>query len=103
MITISEKFKICGDDNLNFELYELKPVISKKTKQTRIDWEFVGYYGKFEHALKAALNKYLLSVASSDEAVTLKALAENIDKAISDLKNIRVVGVTPHPEEITND
>lgn len=99
MITISEKFKICGDDNLNFELYELKPVISKKTKQIRIDWVFVGYYGKFEHALKAALNKYLLSVASSDEAVTLKALAENIDKAISDLKNIKVVNMATSLED----
>ena len=94
MITISEKFKICGDDNLNFELYELRPVTSKKTKQTRVEWAFVGYYGQFEQALKAALNKYLLSVASSDEAITLNALAEHIDMAISDLKNIRVVNMT---------
>lgn len=99
MITVGEKFKICGDDNLNFELYELKPVISKKTKQTRIDWAFVGYYGQFEQALKAALNKYLLSVASSDEAITLNALAEHIDMAISDLKNIRVVNMTTSLED----
>lgn len=99
MIAIGEKFKICGDDNLNFELYELKPVISKKTKQTRIDWVFVGYYGKFEQALRSASNKYLLAIASNDEAVTLKSLAENIDKAISDLKNIKVVNMATSLED----
>lgn len=91
MLKLSETFQIRGDGNLNYELYELKTVITKKTKEPKKQWVLKGCYGKIDHVLWSALNKYLLNIASSDEVVSCKDLLTRLQDIAADLKNIKLI------------
>ncbi len=91
MFKINDVFQIRGDGNLNFELYELKVITSKKTKEKKQQWILIGCFGKIEHALKNALNKYLLNIASAEETVSLNNLLAFLHDIYNDLKNIKLL------------
>lgn len=69
-IQLNEKFRITTD-NYNYILQEQKLVQPKDdSKEQYYKWDDVGYYGKLEHALNAALEK----VTRDSDVVTLEDL-----------------------------
>lgn len=59
MLKINEKYQIREFDELNYGLYELRIVENKKTKERRMDWVRIGYFGQVSHALYTVLNRYV--------------------------------------------
>lgn len=90
MLKINDKFKIGSDGDLNYMLYELKPVRDSKTKETRHEWKIVGYYGKLSHALSGALNKHLIGVLSDEELMGVNSLIDTLNSLLEDIKKIKV-------------
>lgn len=95
MLKLNEKFQIREDDELNYGLYELKIVMNKKTKEQRMDWAHIGYYGKVSHALSAALNKYIKECIGEQD-YDCRRLYERIQTLEKELLTVDVI----HPSKI---
>ena len=90
MLKLNEKFKITGDDDLNYTLYELKVIQPKdKSQEARMDWVLNGYFGKVSHALLCALDKYIKDLIT-EEDLSCKALLERLKEIEKDLKKVDV-------------
>ena len=92
MIYINEKLRIRKLDGLNLQLEEYRNVVNKKTKEERVEWCWLGYYGDLKSALLGALNKQLFDCA--DEQIDLEEVVAKIESArqsiinaVEDLKN----------------
>ena len=90
MLKLCDKFKIGSDGDLNYILYELKPVKDAKTKETRHEWKIAGYYGKLSHALSGALNKHLIGVLSEEETIEVNSLIDTLNSLLDDIKKIKL-------------
>lgn len=90
MLKINDKFKIGSDGDLNYMLYELKPVRDAKTKEIHHKWKLVGYYGKLSHALTGALNKHLIDILSDEETIEVNSLINTLNSLLEDIKKIKV-------------
>ena len=79
MLIIDENFKIEMKDNLNYELYEKRDVVSKKTQEKKKDWVRVGYYGKLSHALHGVLER-MVGRTVTQENLSCARLYERLNK-----------------------
>ena len=89
MLKINEKFQIREDDELNYGLYELKPIQDHATKMIRLEWKHIGYFGKVSHALSAAMNKYIKQMLGQEE-YDCRLLLEKLAEIENDLTKIDV-------------
>lgn len=90
MLKINEQFQIREDDELNYGLYELTEATNPTTKTVRKEWKHRGYFGKVSHALKVALNKYILQMIGQ-EALDCRTLLSRLEKIEEDLYRVDVV------------
>lgn len=90
MLKINEQFQVREDDELNYGLYELTEVTSPEMKTVRKEWKHRGYFGKVSHALKAALNKYILQMVGQ-ETLDCRTLLSRLEKIEDDLYQVDVV------------
>lgn len=89
MLKINEKFQIREDDELNYGLYELKPIQDHATKMIRLEWKHIGYFGKVSHALSAAMNKYIKQMLGQEE-YDCRRLLEKLAEIENDLTKIDI-------------
>lgn len=93
MIYITDTVRISKVDENCLQIETYVPVTSKKTRQTTMQWKWVGYYGDLRGALVGVLRKQLFNTA--DEQLKLEEIIEkintaeeNILRAVSALKAI---------------
>ena len=93
MIYITDTVRISKIDENCLQIETYVPVTSKKTRQTTMQWKWVGYYGDLRGALVGVLRKQLFNTA--DEQLKLEEIIEkintaeeNILRAVSALKAI---------------
>ena len=93
MIYITDTVRISKVDENCLQIETYVPVTSKKTRQTTMQWKWVGYYGDLRGALVGVLRKQLFN--SADEQLKLEEIIEkintaeeNILRAVSALKAI---------------
>lgn len=93
MIYIADTVRISKVDENCLQIETYVPVTSKKTRQTTMQWKWVGYYGDLRGALVGVLRKQLFNTA--DEQLKLEEIIEkintaeeNILRAVSALKAI---------------
>ncbi len=79
MIYITDTLRISRVDDNCLQLETYVPVTSKKTKETRTQWRWCGYYGDVRGALLAALRKELFSEVSVESSI--QRLLDRIDSA----------------------
>lgn len=93
MIYITDTVRISKVDENCLQIETYVPVTSKKTRQTTMQWKWIGYYGDLRGALVGVLRKQLFNTA--DEQLKLEEIIEkintaeeNILRAVSALKAI---------------
>lgn len=90
MLKLNERFKITGDDEYNYTLYELSVTQPKdKTQAPRMEWKSVGYFGKISHALMSALNKHIKRVIT-EEDMTCKELLARLAEIEKEAEKIEI-------------
>ena len=62
--------------------------VNKHTKEARAGWQWRGYYGTLESALKGILSKQLLD--SIDDEITLKEVLDKIEQVRQEIKNAKI-------------
>lgn len=91
MLKLNEKFKITGEDEYNYTLYELSVIKpSNKTKEPRMDWKLAGYFGKVSQALKCAVDKHIKDIIT-EEDVTCVQLMERISEIEKECEKVDVI------------
>ena len=91
MIYITDTLRISRVDENCLQLEVYAPVTSKKTRQTKTQWRWCGYYGDVKSALLAALRKEMSSEASTESSIQklldrIDAAENRILKAIEDME-----------------
>lgn len=71
--------RISRVDDKCLQLETYVPVTSKKTKETKTQWRWCGYYGDVKSALLGALRKELFLEAGAD--ISIRKLVERIESA----------------------
>ena len=90
MLKLNERFKITGDDEYNYTLYELSVTQPKdKTQAPRMEWKSVGYFGKISHALMSAVNKHIKRIIT-EEDMTCKELLARLAEIEKEAEKIEV-------------
>lgn len=79
MIYITDTVRISKVDENCLQIETYVPVTSKKTRQTTMQWKWVGYYGDLRGALVGVLRKQLFNTA--DEQLKLEEIIEKINTA----------------------
>lgn len=90
MIYITDTVRISKVDENCLQIETYVSVTSKKTRQTAMQWKWVGYYGDLRSALVGAFKKQLFDTA--DEELQLKDIIERIDAAVENIKNAHKEG-----------
>ena len=83
MIYITDTVRISKVDENCLQIETYVPITSKKTRQTTMQWKWVGYYGDLRGALVGVLRKQLFNTA--DEEIRLNDLIERIDTATASI------------------
>lgn len=79
MIYITDDIRISKVDENCLQIEIRKPVISKNTKKTTMQWKWFGYYGSLKDALKGALKKQLFDL--TEDELQAEDLFERIEIA----------------------
>ena len=68
MLKLNEKFKITGEDEHNYTLYELRVIQPKdRTQEARMEWKCAGYFGKVSQAISCAINKHIKDMITEED------------------------------------
>lgn len=90
MLQINDKLRIRRLDDKNIIIEELNGnIVNKHTKEARAGWQWRGYYGTLESALKGILSKQLLD--SIDDEITLKEVLDKIEQVRQEIKNAKII------------
>lgn len=90
MLKLNEKFKITGEDEYNYTLYELRVIQPKdRTQEARMEWKRAGYFGKISHAISCAVNKYIKDIIT-EEDMNCKELLERLAEIDREAEKIDV-------------
>lgn len=90
MLQINNKLRIRRLDDKNIIIEELNDnIVNKHTKEVRAGWQWCGYYGTLESALKEILSKQLLN--SVDDEITLKEVLDKIEQVRQEIKNAKII------------
>lgn len=90
MLKLNEKFKITGEDEYNYTLYELRVIQPKdRTQEARMEWKSAGYFGKVSQAIRCAVNKHIKDMIT-EEDMTCKELLERLAEIDREAEKIDV-------------
>ena len=78
-LQVTDTIKILVEDKRNYGVYELVDVTNRKTKQTRKEWMFQGYQGRFRDALLKCCELMLRQELESGEEKTVQQVLERLD------------------------
>lgn len=90
MLKLNEKFKISGEDEYNYTLYELRVIQPKdKTQDARMEWKCAGYFGKVSQAIKCAIDKHIKDMITKED-MTCRELIERLEEIEKEAEKIDV-------------
>ena len=90
MLKLNEKFKISGEDEYNYTLYELRVIQPKdKTQDARMEWKCAGYFGKVSQAIKCAIDKHIKDMIT-EEDMSCRELIDRLEEIEKEAEKIDV-------------
>ena len=90
MLQINDKLRIRRTDEKNLVIEEYSDkIVNPRTKEITSGWQWCGYYGTLESALKGILSKQLLD--SIDDEITLKEVLDKIEQVRQEIKNAKII------------
>lgn len=85
MLQIGDTVRISKYDERNLQIEELREITNPRTKETRLDWAWDGYYPDIKSALKGVIHKYaFLAIEAQGTLDRLNELEELIKNLTRD-------------------
>ena len=76
MLQINDNIRIVKTDKHCIQIEEFRPVVDPKTKMSRNEWCWVGYYGDLKSAIRGVIRHYGKELTEQD----LKGWKSVVDK-----------------------